>query len=202
MQLDFDSLGKKQIYDWMSGLITPRPIAWVSTLSIDGVANLAPFSYFNAVGTEPPTLMFCPANRADGSEKDTLQNVRRSGEFVLNLVSPETANAMNETAAEVDPSVDEFQLAGLDPAPSRRIAVPRVQQAHVAFECKLHTTLTLGTGPGGAAMVIGRIVSLNVADSILNPDGTLNHDAHVAIGRMAGSRYISTEGGFELERPK
>ena len=208
MDIDFDRIGGADIYAWMSNLIAPRPIAWVSSSSGSGVANLAPYSYFNAVGTRPPTLMFCPANHSDGREKDTLVNVRRSGQFVVNLVTPEVASAMNATAADVDAEVSEFELAGIDRVHSSTVDVPRVADAVAAFECGLHSVVTLAAGPGGANLVIGRIRSVYVADDFVDdvdgrplPNAESLHNRFHPIGRMGGPNYARTADQFEIDRP-
>ena len=130
----------RQIYKIMTGIIVPRPIALVSTVDSEGVANLAPFSFFCGVGSKPPTVLFCPALRATGGtdpalRKDTLRNVEETGEFVVNVVSDAIAAAANVTAAEVAPEVDEFELAGLTPVPSEIVRPPRVAESPAQMEC-------------------------------------------------------------------
>jgi flavin reductase (DIM6/NTAB) family NADH-FMN oxidoreductase RutF len=192
----------REMYQVMTRLITPRPIAWVSTRSHAGVDNLAPFSYFNAVGTSPPTVMFCPANRADGSKKDTLRNVEETGQFVLNLVSAKLAEPMNCSSGDYSSSDSEFDRCGLTPAESTRVKPPRVGEALAAIECELHTVLLLGTGPGGSNMVIGRIVAMHVDDSCFDSAGQIDADKIDALGRMGGTAYALTRERFDLARPK
>ena len=127
LQLDPQELSVRELYSWMVQLITPRPIAWVSSHSKDGVANLAPYSFFNGVGANPPLIMFCPANNRLGEAKDTLQNVRQNGEFVVNMVTEAMAEQMNQTAAEYGPELDEFVAAGVSKADSIKVQVPRVE---------------------------------------------------------------------------
>lgn len=202
MDLNPAQLGRGELYQHMIRLITPRPIAWVSTLSASGVANVAPFSYFNAVGSRPPTLMFCPANKPDGSKKDTLVHIERSGEFVVNIVSADLAEAMNQTAADYDIETSEFAKAGLTPGVSAIVQPPRVAEARAHFECQVHTILHLGTGPGGASVVIGRIVHLHMDDAILDENGRIDPDRLDTLGRMGGITYCHTRDRFDLERPK
>lgn len=190
-----------ELYRTMIQLITPRPIAWVSTVSDSGIANLAPFSYFNAVGSKPPTLMFCPANRPDGAKKDTLTNIEQNGEFVVNVVTAEVADAMNQSAANYDTDTSEFDACGLTTIASSKIAPPRVAEAKAQFECKLHTVLNLGTGPGGANMVVGQIVAIHVDDSVLDQDGRIEPGLLQTIGRMGGLSYTKTNERFDLDRP-
>ena len=150
MQIDPTDLSTRDLYTWMVRLITPRPIAWVSTLSHQGLANLAPFSFFSGLGANPPTVLFCPANNRFGRPKDTLVNVRSTGQFVVNLVTESDAEAMNLTACELDADVDEFEFAAIDKADCQVVSPPRVANASAAIECQLQEAITLGTGPGGA----------------------------------------------------
>jgi flavin reductase (DIM6/NTAB) family NADH-FMN oxidoreductase RutF len=186
----------------MVRLITPRPIAWVSTLSADGIANLAPFSFFNGVGANPPTIMFCPANKRDGTPKDTLANIQQSGQFVVNLVTESVAQAMNLTAAEWEPDIDEFEMARIGRTESKYVSPPRVADSAAAFECQLHQAIQLGTGPGGANLIIGRIVSMHVADALFDDDGTFDAARLDTIGRMGGDDYVRTGDRFSVPRPK
>jgi flavin reductase (DIM6/NTAB) family NADH-FMN oxidoreductase RutF len=185
----------------MVGLITPRPIAWVSTISATGVANLAPFSFFNGVGANPPLIMFCPANGRSGKPKDTLANIQATGDFVVNLVTEEVAEAMNLTAAEYAADIDEFQLAQIDKEASTHVTPPRVAGSAAAMECRLHTSMQLGSGPGGANLVIGRIICIHVRDDLLDSDGKLIEDRLLTIGRLGGSSYVHTTDRFQLPRP-
>jgi len=201
MQLDPNELRTRDLYGWMVGLITPRPIAWVSTLSPHGIVNLAPFSYFNGVGANPPTVMFCPANRRDGSPKDTLENIRRTGKFVVNVVTESVAAAMNASSADCEPDVDEFEFTGTAKAESHRVSPPRVRDAAAAFECELHHAIQLGVGPAGANLVIGRIVWMHVSDSILDESGSLVPGELDTIGRLGGTGYSRIRDRFDLPRP-
>jgi flavin reductase (DIM6/NTAB) family NADH-FMN oxidoreductase RutF len=195
-------ISKRALYGHMTRLITPRPIAWVSTRSTSGVLNLAPFSYFNAVGTHPPTLMFCPANKADGTKKDTLANIERTGQFVVNLVSAGVVQPMSDSSAEFGPEVDEFAECGLTPVDSQHVEVPRVGEALAAMECELHTSMVLGTGPGGANLVVGRILAIYVDDGCLDPRGRVDPAKLDTLGRMGGNLYVTTRDRLEVERPR
>ena len=197
-----ESVSKRDLYAYMTRLITPRPIAWVSTRSLTGIDNLAPFSYFNAVGTSPATLMFCPANRADGSKKDTLVNVEQTGEFVVNVVSANLAAAMNQSSGDYDSNESEFDHCRLTREPSNSVAPPRVREAIAAFECVLHSVIILGTGAGGANMVIGKIVAIHLADDCLDASGQIDANQVDSIGRMGGDGYAFTRDRMELPRPK
>ncbi|XZE55318.1 flavin reductase family protein [Planctomycetaceae bacterium SH139] len=201
MLIDPTQISKRALYGHMTHLITPRPIAWVSTRSSAGCDNLAPFSYFNAVGTAPPMLMFCPANKADGSKKDTLRNVEQTGQFVVNVVSANLAQPMNASAAEFEAETSEFAACGLTPAASRHVAPPRVAEALAAFECELHTVMLLGSGPAGTNLVLGKILAIHVDDRCLDSAGQVDPQIMDSLGRMGGSAYATTRDRFELPRP-
>lgn len=202
MQIDPATLASGELYQHMIRLITPRPIAWVSTVSNDGVPNLAPFSYFSAVGSNPPTLMFCPANRPDGTRKDTLANIEQNGEFVVNIVPFELAEVMNQCGAPYEAGVNEFEAAGVTAAESTQIRPARVSEAPASFECVLHTALSLGTGPGGANLVVGRIVAIHIDDDVLDDKGRADPARLDTIGRMGGISYTRTTDRFDLERAR
>ncbi|TWU48753.1 Flavin reductase like domain protein [Rubripirellula tenax] len=192
----------REVYDWMTRLITPRPIAWVSTLSVDGIANLAPFSFFCGVGANPPTLAFCPANRRDGTPKDSLLNVQRTGQFVINIVTESVAESMNRTAAELPPGEDEFEFADVAKAVSTLVRPPRVASAVASMECELHSAIAIGSGPGGANLVLGRIVWIHVQDDCVDHNGSAITERLDTIGRMAGDQYSRTADRFVIARPK
>ncbi len=201
MQLDPQQLSAGAMYAWMVNLITPRPIAWVSTLSADGCRNLAPFSFFNGVGANPPTILFCPANRRDGTPKDTLANISQTGQFVVNLVTPEVIDAMNLTASEFAADVDEFEMASVDAADSVQVKPPRVAESAASLECELHQAIHLGNGPAGANVVIGRIVWIHVRDDLVDGD-RLDPSLLRTVGRMGGATYVHTSDRFDLPRPQ
>ena len=191
-----------EIYKLMVGLIVPRPVALVSTVDKDGVRNVAPFSFFSGVGSNPPTVLFCPALRSSGDQrKDTLRNVEQTGEFVINIVSDSIAAAANATAADVGPEIDEFLLAGLTAIPSEVVRAPRVAESPAQFECKLLQIIFTGEGQGAGVVVLGQIVRIHVA-------AHLEHNFRVdpagldAVGRMAGNTWVHTRERFDLERPK
>lgn len=190
-------------YKLMSGTIVPRPIGWVSTVDIEGRNNLAPFSFFNAVCSNPPTLLFCPAIRAtDQSPKDTLHNVRATGQFVVNIVTEATADAMNLSATELPADVDEFIYAGVTPAPSLTVKPPRVLESPVNYECELVQLIDIGSGPGSASIVIGRVLHLHIADEIMISDDKVDTAKLQAVGRLAGNAYTRTREIFSLARPQ
>src|SRR5690349_8211016 len=138
MRIDPAEIGLPALYQWMINTITPRPIAWVSSISADGVTNLAPFSFFQGVCASPPTLLFSVANNRRGEKKDTIRNIEAVPEFVVNVVSYELREQMNRSSALLAYGESEFDFAGVTAAPSELVGPPRVAQAPVSFECRLH----------------------------------------------------------------
>jgi flavin reductase (DIM6/NTAB) family NADH-FMN oxidoreductase RutF len=202
MLLDFSTLPPRDAYAWMTQAIIPRPIAWVSTVSADGRTNLAPFSFFQAVCSNPPTLMFVPTNNRDGGKKDTLRNIEAVPEFVVNLVPHALAGPMNATAAPLPHGESEFDHAGVAPAPSAKVRPPRVAAAPVAFECTLDRIVTIGAGVGAGNVVFGRIVALHVAESVLGADGhSLDPVKLDLVARLSGDLYMRTGELFTITRP-
>ncbi|MBX3048911.1 MAG: flavin reductase family protein [Anaerolineales bacterium] len=187
----------------MVSTVVPRPIAWVSTVNAEGRPNLAPFSFFNLVCYTPPTLLFCPEIRGtDGGVKDTLKNIRATGEFVVNIVTEATAEAMNLTATELPPEVNEFEHAGLAAAPAHKVRPLRVAQSPVSYECRLTQIVDIGNGArGSGSIVIGEIVHLYVADEILLPEYKIDMAAFKPVGRLAGYGYNRVSDTFEMRRP-
>jgi flavin reductase (DIM6/NTAB) family NADH-FMN oxidoreductase RutF len=190
------------IYKLMIGLIVPRPIAFVSSVDATGARNLAPFSYFTGCSTNPPVVCFCSAVRnGPRPHKDTLTNVEKTGEFVVNIVSEEIAEQMNKTSAEVPPEVDEFVLSGLTPVPSDLVKPPRVGESKVQMECRLQQIVHVSEKPGGGILVLGEVLRFHILDSLL--DGyKIDPDKLNAIGRMGGPTYVRTHDRFEMQRPK
>jgi flavin reductase (DIM6/NTAB) family NADH-FMN oxidoreductase RutF len=201
MRLDFTTLKPRDAYLWMIGTILPRPIAWVSTISSDGKTNLAPFSFFQGVTSNPPTLMFCPVNTRDGTKKDTVRNIEQVPEFVVNLVSFELGEKMNASSALLPYGESEFDAFGIASTPSETIRPPRVAGAPVAFECTLDRFVHIGEGPLAANVVFGRIQLAHVADSVLAADGKPDPAKLDLIGRMGGETYATTRERFDLKRP-
>lgn len=185
----------------MIGSIVPRPIAFVSTLSKDGLENLAPFSYFNGICSNPPSIMFCPARRGyDGKTKDTLNNIRDTEEFAVNIVSEDFAEQMVSTSTDFEPEVNEFEVSGLTPEPCQKIAPPKVAEAKISFECKLNQIVPVGNeGPGGGFVIIGTIVLFHIDDDVYE-DGYINLGKLRPIGRLAGNMYTRTTDKLEIIR--
>ena len=167
-----EQIPDRDFYRILLSSVAPRPIAWVSTLN-NGHLNLAPFSFFNAVSAKPPLLGFSPSLRlVDGhsAPKDTLRNIRETGEFVVNVVTFAVADAMNITSGEYGSSVDEFTLAKLNTRPSQVVRPPQVAESPVSFECKLNRIIDFGTEPPSGSLVIGEIVCVHLEESVLKED--------------------------------
>ncbi len=184
----------------LTGVIVPRPIAFVSTMSKSGQINVAPYSFFNAVAYDPPTIVFSSSRRAGDKSKDTLAHIEETGEFVVNIVVDEIAEAMNQTAAEYPTDVSEFQIAGLTPVPSQQVSAPRVAESPVNMECRLQQVVPIGEGSHEHGLVIGQVVLLHIRDDII--DGhRINHANLKPTGRLAGNMYCHTSDVFEMVRP-
>ena len=195
MQIDPAEHTAADNYKLLTNLVVPRPIAWVTTLSADGVINLAPFSFFNAVAGDPLYVVISIGNRDDGKPKDTANNIRTNGEFVVNLVTEELFDAMNVSAADFPPELSEMQAAGLHAGTSVKIATPRIAEAQASFECKLFHTISLGNN----SLFIGEVVMFNVADHLMGPRLRINGFA--PIGRMGSpSVYCRTTDRFDVPR--
>ncbi len=184
-------------YKLTTGLIVPRPIGWIGTISAAGVPNLAPYSFFNAVSGIPPTFVFSPGR---STRRDTLDNVREVGEFTINVVSVEVVEAMNASSASFEPGVDEFAACGLTAVPSRSVRPPVVGECKANIECVVTRIVDIGHAEHGNGLVIGEAVEFHVAEHLL--DGTRVDQAELrAIGRHAGNTYSHATDLFDLRRP-
>jgi flavin reductase (DIM6/NTAB) family NADH-FMN oxidoreductase RutF len=190
------------VYRLAITFVQPRPIAWVSSLSAAGGRNLAPFSFYNMVSANPPVVIFVPSLRRDGTEKDTLRNVAATGEFVVATATESLAEKMNQCAAEVPPEVDEFDFAGLTPAPARLVRPALVAESPVNIECRLLEIKRLGDAPGAGCVVFGRILAIHVDDAVLADDGLVDPLKLRAVGRLGRLTYTRTTDLFDLPRPK
>jgi flavin reductase (DIM6/NTAB) family NADH-FMN oxidoreductase RutF len=203
MEISPDSLSRQSIYKILIGSVVPRPIGWISTIDASGRPNLAPFSFFNVVCAKPPTVLFCPMIRStDGKPKDTLNNVKETGEFVVNIVSGELVSQMITTSVEIAPEVNEFETAGLETVASVAVRPPRVAESPIHFECKVTQIVEIGNHPGGGSVVLGEIVHLHVDERVLFDEDKIDLAALKPIGRLAGSDYVRVTDLFEMERPK
>ena len=191
----------KDNHKLMIGSIVPRPIAFVSTKSADGILNLAPFSYFNGVCSNPPTIMFAPARRGyDGLTKDTLNNIQDTNEFVVNIVSEDFVKPMVACATDYEKDVNEFEVSNLTPADSLKVEPPCVKESKVSFECQLHTIVEIGKAePGAGFVVIGTIVMFHVDDKVYK-DGRIDLKELNPVGRLAGNNYTRVFDNFNVIR--
>jgi flavin reductase (DIM6/NTAB) family NADH-FMN oxidoreductase RutF len=201
MEFDFEKLDPADRYKIMTSTIVPRPIAWVTTVSKDGIRNAAPISFFNGMGKDPPVLALGIQPKADGRLKDTARNILDTREFVVNLVPESAAEAMNLTAIDAPPDVDELTLAGIATLPALKVKPPRIAASPVAFECRLHTPLEIGPNK---FIFIGTILQAHVGD-----DFVLDAERHYIdtpklelVGRMHGAGwYAHTSDLFQMARP-
>lgn len=194
MIIDPATLDTTEVYKLLSGAVVPRPIAWISTKSKEGVLNLAPFSFFTVASRQPPMLAISIGPRTDGEDyaKDTLTNIRETKEFVINMVSIELADAMNETAINYSPNINEFSQAGVTPVASEVINVPRVAEAKISMECQVEKILELGSD----YLVIGQMYRYHVEDELIH-QGRINIQKLDPLARIAGN-FSKIETLFEL----
>lgn len=199
MIIDPKSVPVPVSYRILTGAVIPRPIGFISSVSEEGIVNLAPFSFFNAICGEPPMVMFCPMNRRP--PKDTLLNVTATREFVANIVSLDIAKAMNLTAGEYPFEVNEFDVSGLTPLPSRMVKPPYVKEAPVSMECKAVHILEVSDKPWGGTIIIGEVLLFHVRDSIIDENMSIDPDKLNPIARLGGTSYSTVKDHFEMIRP-
>jgi flavin reductase (DIM6/NTAB) family NADH-FMN oxidoreductase RutF len=190
-------------YDPFKSCVVPRPIGWISTMGLDGVSNLAPYSQFQILTFDPPYVMFAANQKTDGNRKDSVANAEQNGEFVYNMATYRLRAAVNITAQEVAPDVDEFELAGMDKAPSKMVKPYRVKDSPVQYECRYHQTLRLrGNGVLGTVdVVIGEVLMIHIKDEFIMPDGKLDIIRMKPIGRLGYYDYTCVESVFEMAIP-
>lgn len=193
-----DDLPPREAYRLMISVVVPRPIAWVSTIGANSIRNLAPFSFFNAVGGTPPTVMVSIGRRA-GQPKDTLRNIEETGEFVVNIVDETLATQMNHTSGDWPYEADEFDLAGLAAAPSVDVRPPRVAAAPVALEVRM--TQIVPVDETSYTIVLGRVLRYHIRDGLLRPNGMVDAALLKPIARLSGDEYATIGGVFSLARP-
>lgn len=200
MEFNPKDLDQKNIYKLLTGIVIPRPIGWISSISQDGIYNLAPFSYFNAVGDDPPHVMFSTM-RGNDTNKDTLNNVLTTKQFVVNMVTEELVEQMNMTAQALPPNESEFDLAGLTPIASTLVKSPRVKESTIAMECELVHHYELENHKyGGATILIGKVVLFHIDDNMLLPDFKINLETYKPVSRLAGSNYSKLGEIFSVKR--
>ena len=200
MYVDPQQTAAAKLYKLLIGAITPRPIAFVSTVSKTGVNNLAPYSFFTGVSANPPVIGFSPMVNREGRMRDSRLNAEQYEEFVVNVVSEDFVEQMNATAVDVPPEVDEFELSGLTPAPSKIVRPPRVAEARVSMECRLLQVVEIGRETLSGAFVMGEVVQFHIDDDIFD-DYRLDADKLNTVGRMGGMSYTRTRDRFDLDRP-
>jgi flavin reductase (DIM6/NTAB) family NADH-FMN oxidoreductase RutF len=202
MEIKTDHLEWKDAYKLLQGSVLPRPIAFVSSQDENGNANLAPFSFFTVISANPMMVCFSPMRRGtDGAKKDTLKNIESTKEFVINIVSEEFVQQMNECATEFAPDVDEFEASGLNKIDSLAVKPSRVKESKVHLECVLDQVLHFGGEEAGAgSLVIGKVVHVHVADELYE-SGRINSEKLNPVGRLAGATYtLPLAKTFELQR--
>jgi flavin reductase (DIM6/NTAB) family NADH-FMN oxidoreductase RutF len=201
VQLDVAATNVVDVYHLLVGLVTPRPIAWVTTVSPAGGVNLAPFSFFNAFGANPPVVVFSPTLRRDGTRKDTLLNVAATGEFVLNAAVASLAEKVNLSSKEVPPDESEIDLTGLTAVPSVKVKPPRVAEAPAQMECVVRQIIPCGDGPIAANLVVGEVVMIHVRDDVLDAAGRPDPRKLRTVARLGGDYWCHTSDLFEQKRP-
>lgn len=193
LQLDPRDIPEREIYFLMTSVIVPRPIGWISTVGANGVFNVAPHSYFNAVSPDPPMICF-----SSTGIKDTVRNCRHTWDFVHNVVSEDLVVPMNASATDLPPNESEFTWSGLTPVPSVKVQSPRVAEAKIALECRVMHVMELGKVP--SYLVIGEVVMIHIDESIIR-DGRIDQSRLRPVGRLAGSGYSRTADGlFSIRR--
>jgi len=200
MRFDLDGLDPAITYKLLAATVIPRPIAWVVTLNPEGGVNAAPYSFFNVMGSKPPTVVLGIMASPDRGYKDSARNIIEGSEFVINLVPERLVEAMNLTAADAPRGLDELAFAGLGTTPSAHVAPPRITDSPVAFECVRHSTVE--TGPQ-QVIVIGRVLAVHIDDRFIK-DAERGHvltDDLDLVGRSFGASYIRTHDTFDLARP-
>jgi len=196
MKFDTEKATPREIYNLLIGLVAPRPIALVTSMDENGIINAAPFSAYNYLCTDPPIVGLGVMNRPAEHfvPKDTARNIRRRGEFVVNVVTEDLAQQMNICATDFPADISEIEMAGLETTPSAVVKIPRIATAHAALECVEHTTMEIGR----SRIILGRVVSIYVEDQYIDPTGpyVLSEELH-SIGRMNGlGNYVRTRGSF------
>ena len=196
MNFDMETTPHRQVYNLLIGLVAPRPIAWVTSMDERGTLNAAPFSSYNYLCTDPPIVGMGVTNRSgpNAIPKDTAHNIRRTGEYVINVVTEDLLEKMNICATDFPAGVNELEMAGLTTAPSSVVKVPRIAQAHAALECREFTTMEIGR----SRIILGRVVAMYVEDQFVDPAGPyIKAEELHAIGRMNGlGNYVKTRDAF------
>ena len=201
MQIDVAKTPVLDVYHTIVGVVTPRPIAWVTSVDLLGRVNLAPFSFFNAFGSNPPVVVFSPTNRRDGSKKDTLLNVEATGEFVVHAAVASLAEVVNASSTELPPGESEVELVGLHTTPSVKVKPPRLVEAPVAMECRVRQIIPVGSGAIAANLVIGEVLVMHIDDAVLDPSGRVDPRKLKTVARLGQDYWCHTSDLFEQTRP-
>lgn len=202
--IDPKNVSTPEFHGYLLGAVAPRPIAFASTVDADGNVNLSPFSFFNAFGANPPTLIFSPARRVrNNTTKDTLENAKATKEVTINIVSYDIVEQMSLSSTEYDSGVNEFVKAGLTEMPSERVKPPRVMESPASFECVVKDIIETGQEGGAGNLIICEVVLAHIDEAILNENGKIDPFKLDAIGRMGGDWYVRAQGQalFEIEKP-
>lgn len=199
MEINLMDLEPRHAHDLLTSAIIPRPIAWVSSINKDGQINLAPFSFFTGVSWSPPILAFSVVNRADGTMKHTVKNIREIPEFVVHIVSVDLRSTMEYSAKQIPYGTDETSITDIHWVPSETIKPLRVQEARIAFECTLERIVTVGEGPNTGNMILGKIQLVHVRDDLLKNGREVDWLGLDVLGRLSGNRYCAVRSVIESE---
>jgi flavin reductase (DIM6/NTAB) family NADH-FMN oxidoreductase RutF len=198
--LNAGELSKKENYRMLTSIVTPRPIAFISSLSADGILNAAPFSYFNIVSADPP-LISVSVGRKDGKQKDTAVNILETKEFVVHVTDEDNVKEVNETSAGLPPEQSEVDKAGLTPVVSSTVAVPSIKESTVRLECRLEHHQVFDGEDSSTDLIIGRILSYSIEDNLIK-DGRVQTEKMKPVSRLGGKKYARLGKVFELDRPE
>jgi flavin reductase (DIM6/NTAB) family NADH-FMN oxidoreductase RutF len=201
VQVDVATTPVPDVYRLLTSLVVPRPIAWVTTVDAQGRANLAPFSFFNCFGANPPVVVFSPTLNRRSEKKDTLRNIEATGEFVIHPAVADLAEQVNQSSKELPAGESEIDLVGLRTTPASKVKPPRLVEAPASLECVLQQIIPVGNGPISGNLVIGTVVQIHVDDRILGSDGTADPRKLRAIARLGGEWYCHSTDLFALARP-
>ncbi|HEX4071195.1 MAG TPA: flavin reductase family protein [Planctomycetaceae bacterium] len=202
MLIDISQTNPLDVYRLLISLVTPRPIAWVTSIDAEGRVNLAPFSFFNVFGADPPVVVFAPNRKPDRSKKDTLNNVESMKEFVINAAVAELAAQVNLSSAALPPGESEVELTGLSVVPSMKVKPPRLAESPVNLECVLRQVVPVGENPLSANLVIGEVVMIHVQDRVLDDRGRVDPRKLGTIARLGADFYCHTSDLFQMKRPE
>lgn len=201
MFLDLTENTSQNVYSYLVGAISPRPIAWISTLNSEGIANIAPYSFFTVASCKPPVLSVTQVNPSDKTNKDTLNNLMATKECVVNIVSQELVEKMNQSCANYPSDISEFDAANIAQAPSLLVNAPSVAGSKVRFECKLREVISISNEPSGGKMMLLDVVGICINDSVMS-NGYIDPKLLNAVGKMGGDYFSTTKDKFVLKRPQ